>query len=281
MKVDLSYEGFLGGFPLLDQFPAGMFDHDESQGSSNAARAFLIIEELIRRDLAGQGILARLALLQTFPRLLQAETPEGDSVREVDFPPDFVRQYAAQLCPAWYGRFLSKLTAEESEVFLKCLLAAHETWGMREGIGQVVKSMLEHCTHLEVPVEVEPLVPEERPIPDELQSRLKSRYSAVGVDFVIGSRLLSRPERCEIVVGPISRRSLERIENAGWAKNTEPAPKLTELADFASPFYLSPRIRILLAQTGFTLGAIPLGTTRLGLVDSEEEAGIAALVGTG
>lgn len=280
MNAVEQHDDLLGGFPLLDQFPFGTFDPEESVASANAYRAFIIIEDLICRELTGQALLARLSLLQTFPRLLQSSRdPQKQSVTRGDDLSNFVHQYSAALCPRWYNKILSKLTPEEAEVFLKNYLTAHELWGHVRGITTLVKSMLENCAHQEIPVACQLLKPEERAIPTNMLSELKKSYSTLGVDFALGAKFLARPQVFEIRIGPITRRSLEKIQSLGWANGTDASAKLNELIGVASPFYLSSRTRILLAQTGFNLGGVPLGKSQLGYVDAEEQSAVIALLG--
>jgi predicted component of type VI protein secretion system len=117
-------------------------------------------------------------------------------------------------------------------------------------------------------VEVKPLEGEQRAIPKEQLSILgrKENFARIGKDFALGKTVFSRPERYEILVGPISRDTLEGFRKEGWAEGSHPARKLERLAELAEPYYLRARIRFLLESTssGFVLAQGRLGTGALG-----------------
>jgi hypothetical protein len=252
--------------PLEDSLPPGMFAPDGVQGAQNALRAFRIVEGIIRERSAQNALMARLALLQSFPRLSEGTRREESAV--VLDSPEFVRQYALALTPAWYGEYIAELSEDQVEILLKHALQAHETWGHAAGVGDLVRSMLEASVHAPVRVEVKPLEGEQRAIPKEQLSILgrKGNFARIGKDFALGKTVFSRPERYEILVGPISRDTLEGFRKEGWAEGSHPARKLERLAELAEPYYLRARIRFLLESTssGFVLAQGRLGTGALG-----------------
>jgi hypothetical protein len=252
--------------PLEDSLPPGMFAPDGAQGSQNALRAFRIVEGIIRERSAQNALMARLALLQSFPRLAEG-TKREDSAVVLDAP-EFVRQYALALTPSWYAEYIAELSDDQVEILLKHALQAHENWGHAEGAGDLVRSMLEASVHAPVRVEVRPLEGEERAIPKEQLSILgrKENFASLGKDFALGKAVFSRPERYEILVGPVSHEILEGFRKEGWAEGSHPARKLQRLAELAETYYLRARIRFLLqsATSGFVLAAGKLGTGALG-----------------
>ena len=247
-RIDVTAE------PLEASLPPGMFAPDGGQGAQNAVRALRIIESIILETTKESAIAARHALLQSFPR-------GNDSSQ-------FVRQYALALCPPWYAEFIAELKEEEVEILLKHALHGHERWGHPEGVGALVRSMLEHSLHGPVPVEVKKLRGEEHMIPAQQHSLLgkKEKYSALGKDFLLGKRVLSRPERYEIVVGPVAPEEMEAFRKSGWAEGSKPSYRLIRLTEFAEPFYLHARIQFLLRSTaaGFVLSRAVLGKGGLG-----------------
>jgi len=252
--------------PLEDSLPPGMFAPDGGVGAQNALRAFRIVEGIIRERSAQNALMARCALLQSFPRLAEAGKREESSVA-LDAP-DFARQYALALAPSWYADTIGELSDDQVEILLKHMIQAHETWGHAGGVGDLVRSMLESSAHAAVRVEVMPLDGEQRQIPKEQLSILgrKDNYAHLGMDFALGRGVFSRPERYEILVGPIGREVLESFRKNGWAEGSHPARKLEHLAEIAEPYYLRARIRFILESTtsGFVLAQGILGTGALG-----------------
>jgi hypothetical protein len=246
-----------------------MFDASGSPGTQNAVRILRILERIIREMSDQNALYARLSLLQSFPRLLRNESvasaakdPMGAAV------PDFLSQFCEALCPNWYESVFSLLNEDELEVFLKSYIHAHETWGRPEGIGALVRTMLEGCVHAPVSVCVQDLKSEERQIPMELLSRLGDTraFSRLGNDFLLGSRFQCRPVHYEIHVGPVRPAVLDMFQRAGWADGTRPSEKLRRLAEIAEPFYLYAKIRFLFETTGFVLGKATAGKSCLGIV---------------
>jgi hypothetical protein len=267
---------------LESSFPMGMFDADQSPGSSSATRALQIIEKIVHEASIQNALYARYALVQLLPRFMRDErsAQAGGESFLVDVP-DFVRQYAAALSPDWYSDFFSLLTDEEVEIFLKHYLHAHETWGHSEGIGDLVRTMLESSLHAAVPLLVRELEEEDRPIPTELYSKLgrKENHSYLGKNFVLGKRVVCRAERYEIVVGPIGPVQLDAFQRAGWAEGIQASQKLYRLVEFAEPFYLRAEINFLFERVGFVLGKAETGRDRLGIVENGMQERMAALVG--
>lgn len=265
---------------LEDLLPIGLLDKDESVATANAVKALRIIEQLIRDAGLNSMEHSRYALLQSFPRLF-ADIDEQRQTFETlhENIPDYVSQYLSALCPEWYVDFISSLTDNESEVFLKNYVHAHETWGHPEGIATLVRTMLESSTQFPVPVVVKELEWQERTIPDEHRSRLgiEGRQSIIGKDFVLGKKFKSRPKHYNIIVGPINIRTLEKFQEAGWADEANASKKLYRLVEFAEPFYFHARIQILLETSGFVLGRASLGKDRLGIVESEFDEYVDAL----
>jgi hypothetical protein len=262
--------------------PIGLVDKDESIATSNAVRALRIIEKLVKDAGIQTAIHSRYALLQTFPRFY-ANLDDQEQTFETlhENIPDYTRQYTTALCPEWYVDFISSLSDQEAEVFLKNYVHAHETWGHSEGIGTLVRTMLESCTQSNIPVVVKELEYQERPIPDDLQSRLgvKDKHSVLGNNFVLGKKFHSRPKHFNIEVGPINVRSLEKFQEAGWADEANASKKFYRLVEFAEPFYLHARIHIILETSGFVLARAALGKDRLGIVESEFEEYVDKLFG--
>ena len=263
--------------------PIGLVDKDESTATGNAVSALRIIEKLLKDAGLQTAIHSRYSLLQTFPRVytnLDDNEQTFETLHE-DIP-DYSRQYAASLCPQWYTDVLSSLSDQEAEVFLKNYVHAHETWGRTEGIGTLVRTILESCTQSTIPVSVKELEYQERSIPDELQTRLgiKEKHSVLGNNFVLGKKFHSRPKHFNIEVGPINIRSLEKFQEAGWADEANASKKFYRLVEFAEPFYLHSRIHILLETSGFVLARATLGKDRLGIVASEFDEYVDTLFGT-
>jgi hypothetical protein len=242
--------------PTETLLPEGLFD-ERSPGSAKALNALRTIEMLIKETNAENAVLARYAWLQSFPRLTHDDSRNsvGDG---------FVSRFGQALCPSTFRELLDSLSDDETEAFLKNYLVAHETWGHPEGLGSLVKTMLESYVHQNVPVEVLQLKGEERAIPEPLQSLLGSRMSRLGKDLVLGRHAICRPARYEIIIGPISHSTLRTIQLAGWANETHATPKLQRLTDFAEAFYHRAMIRFVLESSGLSLGVAVLGSSRLG-----------------
>lgn len=269
-------------YPALeDVLPLGMLDPHESAGSQNAVRTIRIFEKLIQDASLQNAHYARYALLQSFPRIDKTRKDQKPVPSIVDDVPDFIKQYTNALCPEWYGEFLSSLNDNELEVFLKNYVHAHETWGTPEGIATLARTMLECVTHYQIPIRVQELTSQERVIPEELYSRLGNieQYSTINKDFVLGKKYLCRPQRYDIFIGPISIRTLEKFQEAGWAVESQASKKLYRLVEFAEPFYLHARFNIILETVGFILGKASLNKNRLGIVESETESKLDVLVG--
>ena len=253
----------------LESFlPIGMIDAGGSNEANNAARALEILEILIKQSGYQQALFTRYSLLQSVPRCEAEKFKIDPAYKDLEDIPDFIRQYCEALCPKWYHRFFAKLTENEIEIFLKNYVHAHETWGHPEGIATLVRSMLENCGHQHIPVDIRPWEGQQRQIPDDLLTRLgnASRFSTLGENFVLGKRYTSRPEYYEIIIGPISSRTIDKFQNAGWAIQTEPSEKLIQLVEFAEPFYLKARVKFILETIGFILGNAILSKSKLGLV---------------
>lgn len=267
---------------LEDLLPIGLLDKDESVGTSNAVKALRIIERLIQDAGLNSMEHSRYALLQSFPRLFADRDEQSQTFETLhENIPDYVRQYTSALCPEWYFDFISSLTDDQAEVFLKNYVHAHETWGHPESIATLVRTMLESSTQIPILVVVKELECQERPIPDELQSNLgmKDKYSIIGKDFVIGKKFKARPKYYNIIIGPINVRTLEKIQEAGWAEEVNASKKLYRLVEFAEPFYFHARIQIMLETSGFVLGRASLGKDRLGIVESEFDEYVDTLFG--
>jgi hypothetical protein len=262
--------------------PIGLVDKDESIATGNAVRALRIIEQLIKAAGLQTAIHSRYALLQTFPRFYGSMDDKGETFETIhEHITDYARQYTTALCPEWYIDFISSLSDDEAEVFLKNYVHAHETWGHSEGIGTLIRTMLESCTQSNVPVVVKELEYQERSIPEDLQSRLgvKDKHSVLGNNFVLGKKFHSRPKHFNIEVGPINIRSLEKFQEAGWADEANASKKLYRLVEFAEPFYLHSRIHIILETSGFVLARAALGKDRLGIVEREFDEYVDKLFG--
>jgi hypothetical protein len=249
--------------PLEESLPPGMFSADGPPGAQNAVRALRIIEAIILDSSTQNALGARYSLLQSFPRLLDRGTKQASDDRTAS-----LRQYALALSPSWYGEFIAELTEDEVEILLKHTLHGHELWGHPEGVGALVRSMLENSLHAPVPLVVERLHGQERAIPAQQQSLLgrQDRYSSLGRDFLLGTRVLCRPEEYEIRIGPVSAELMEAFRRSGWAEGSKPSYKLIRLTEFAEPFYLRARIRFLFesSETGFVLSRAILGRGGLG-----------------
>ncbi len=268
--------------PLESLFPAGMFDADQSKGSANALNMLRIIETLVKEETSRNALLSRYALLQSFPRigagdpsLVQAQERYEESLS------DWLRNTCIAIMPQWYGTFLESLSEDELEVFLKNYVHAHELWGHSSGVALFVRTMMEKCVHLPVPVRLDALRGQSRPIPGHLQSRLGlvEQYSLLGKDFVPGTHVLSRPDYYRITIGPISVSMLQKIQEGGWAEGTQPSKKLHALVELASPFYFRTNIIILLEMVGCVIGRATLGKDRLGTVTAGEGEEMNLLLG--
>lgn len=257
---------------LEDLLPIGLLDKDESAGTLSAVKALRIIEQLIRDAGLNSMEHSRYALLQSYPRLFANIDEQRQTFETLhENIPDYVRQYLSALCPEWYLDFISTLSDEQAEVFLKNYVHAHETWGHPEGIAVLVRTMLESSAHSPVSVIVKELEWQERAVPEELQSKLgvKDRHSIIGNNFMLGKKYKSRPKYYNVIVGPINIRTLEKFQEDGWAEEANASKKLCRLVEFAEPFYLHARIQILLETSGFVLGRATVGKDRLGIVESE------------
>jgi len=254
--------------PLEDSLPPGMFAPGGAPGAQSALRAFRIVEGIIRERSAINALTARFALLQSFPRMAEAAKREEGSPAVMLDAPDFVRQYALALSPSWYGDYIAGLSDDQVEILFKHVLQAHETWGHTEGIGALVRSMLEASVHAPVRIEVSDLEGGERAIPPEQLSLLgrPKNFPHLGKDFALGRNIFSRPERYEIRVGPLGRDALESFRKDGWAEGSHPSRKLERLVEFAEPYYLRARIRFLFesSTSGFVLAHGVLGSGALG-----------------
>jgi hypothetical protein len=267
--MDLAQQGTVSDQePLEVSFPAGMFSADESPGSLSAARMLRIIEKMIQESSAHNALLGRYALLQTFPRLEEVEEsrPARDQFVS-EAVPDILRQYCKALCPNSFVDVFDSFSELELEVFLKSYLHAHETWGHHQGVATLVRTMLESCTHYALPVIVRGLEGQECVVPDDLISHLgrEKQFSFLGKNFLLGRRVVVRPPRYDVLVGPISIMSLESLQRGGWAEDTTPSQKLYQLIELAEPFYLRAKIHFLFEKSGFILNSAVTGSSRLGL----------------
>jgi len=268
---------------LESLLPVGMIDDKESEGSKNSHRALQVIEELIQEACKRNVLNARYALLQLFPRLEDEIHSHVAKKNRADYEiSDFIRTYLTSLCPPWYYDFISALSEDETEIFLKNYVHAHELWGHPEGVAQLIRTMLEGSTHGRILVEVREIEGEKREIPGELRSRIgpAGQYAALGREFVLGRDFLSRPQRYDIRIGPISIRTLEKFQSAGWAVETHPSEKLYNLAKFAEPFYLHCRIHIILETVGFIIAKATIGKSKLGLAPGNDDELFNVLVET-
>jgi len=267
---------------LESLLPLGMVDPRESRESQNAVRTIEILEKLIIQTRSQHALYTRYSLLQSLPRCESERFKSNNAYKDLENIPDFIQQYCKALCPSWYEEFLSSLTENELEVFLKNYVNAHETWGHTEGIAALVRTMLESCTHYHIPLEVRSLAPQNRLIPEELCSYLGTaeRYSVLGKDFVLGKRFYSRPECYDIIIGPISMRTLEKIQSSGWAVDAQASMKLNRLVEFAEPFYLRAKFHILLETIGYVLGRGVIGKDQLGIVgrNATDEVDISTVI---
>ena len=275
--------GLIRRISLGSLLPAGMLDSRTSPGAGNAVRACEAIEKLIQASGDRIRQLSSYALLSRLPRHEITENIELSPDSPEELLPDFIRQYATALAPSWYEPLLAVLTDDEMEVFLKNYLHGHETWGHPEGVAALVRTMLESCTHAHVPVRIDPLQGQDRPVPETLWSRLgdAEQYARLGATFALGRRLVSRPESYDCFVGPVSVRTLGKLQDAGWAVETKPSEKLHMVVQCTEPFYFTTRIHILLETVGFVLAQAALGKDQLGDVGSETDEDVAALIGGG
>ena len=252
---------FVDAEPLETTFPPGILDEKESPDAENAVRSIRALEKIIEESSAATATRARYSLLQSFPRLGSlaasgSEQADGFSLSD----------YCRALCPGWYREFLDTLSESEVEVFLKNYLLGHETWGHPEGVGTIVKTMLESVVHDEVPVVVKRVEGEEREIPDLEQSKLgtNGRFSVLGSNMVLGTRFNCRSRRYDIFVGPISHTWLGEFQRSGWADVARASVKLQRLVDFAEAFYLRGRVVFLMEIGGMILGKGVLGKSQIG-----------------
>jgi hypothetical protein len=252
-------------FPLESLFPPGMFSEEDSPASKQAVEVIRVIEKLILTGSRQSTLLSRYALLQTLPRIIQ-KRKEAGSYKEIDIMEGFLRQFCYSLSPEWHWEFLAELNEDEIEVFFKNYLLSHELWGKTEGAALLVRTILESVVHCEIRVNVNPMEIEDREIPEDKISMLGNRFSTMGEDFSLGKRYFSRPGTYHIYVGPISFQILGKFQEAGWADDTNPSPKLNKLVEFAEPYFLKSDIHFILATKGFNLGKARIGEDRLGEV---------------
>lgn len=264
--------------PLESLFPPGIFSDFDSAGSKNAMRALRIMEKMVQEAVVRNTLYARFSLLQSFPRLGKDEGGKGTG----QVAADFVRQYCVALCPDSYAEFLSSLSDDEIEVFLKNYVHAHETWAHPHGVAALVRTMLESSLHGPVNVRIPSLEGEDRVVPEDLHSMLgrRERYSTLGRNFILGRRCTSRPTGFEVLIGPITPAELQSFQRSGWAEGSAPGWKLRRLAEFAAPFYMSTNLRFLFEAKGFVLGKASVGSHRLGVVGGAMEENLGLLVGS-
>jgi type VI secretion system protein ImpH len=109
----------------------------------------------------------------------------------------------------------------------------------------------------EVGVAVEPFVGMWAPIDPDDQNRLGRARSALGVDLVLGRRILDRASRFRLVVGPLGRESLARIRGN--------EPLLRRIADAVAELCAATLdFELLLWLTPEAAPHLELGVARLG-----------------
>jgi len=266
MKSLKDYIEIYNPAPLESSFPPGMFDTDESAGSGQAVEALRVIEKLILSGSKQNVLNSRYALLQTFTRQIEEESKTEPISKDLDLLKGFIRKYCVSLCPDWYSDFLKQLSDEESEVFFKNYLTAHESFGHPDGVADLLRTMLESIAHHPVQVKVKNLEKQNRKIPKDMLTLLGRQYSTLGENMVPGKRFNSRPGYYDINIGPVFIDTLELFQKTGWATDIYASKKLCRLAEFAEPFYLRTRIHFILAKKGFEIGKATLGVDRLGSV---------------
>ena len=249
---------------LEKMFPYGVLS-EEDNGSRQVVEAIRSIENLILENENFNTLLARFSLLQAFPRQIKFSEELEDFFDDYDTYVSFVKEYALTLCPEAYREILEILSLDEIEIFLKNYLFGHEIWGSVEGMASMVRTMLESATHYAIPVNVAVKEKNVINIEDHHKSYLGKQHSTLGADFISGQRFLARPKYYSIDIGPIYYNTLEVLQEFGWADGFEASEKMKMLISVSEPYYLSSKVKFILATQGFELGKAKLGSDILGV----------------
>lgn len=262
MKNYESYFAIDKGKNLLDYFPSLIFS-DASEIESNAISSIKILQQLIDENIGNTVDMTRYANFQLFERSTKKNNV-SDLKKNATELPDFYQNFGKFILPTKYHDYFDMLNQNESEVFMKLFLSAHNYWGKAEGISILVKTMLESVVGFDISVRIDDLNYEYRPIPENIISHLGSKNSDLGQNMVLGSSFKCRPRNYDIYVGPINFQTLDKFVDYGWCEDISASYKLIRLVELAEPYYLRARIHILLDKVGFTLGESKIGMDRLG-----------------
>lgn len=249
---------------LESLFPMGIFS-DKTDGNRQVLTTIRTIESLILQNVNFNSLLAKISLLQAFPRQIKFDEELEIFFKDFEDYSDFIKKFAIKLCPDTLEEFINMLSIDETEVFLKNYLLGHDTWGTLEGMVNLVRTMLESCTHHSIPVRAITMNNNFIRLGENRRSLLGKQFSNLGSDFTAGKQFLSRPKYYKIDIGPIFYVTLEKFQEYGWADELEASEKLKKLAGLAEPYYMDSKINIILATQGFKLGESIIGNDSLGV----------------
>jgi hypothetical protein len=247
---------------LLDYFPKGMFA-DDIEIESNAKNAIDIIEELIKENVNQIVDFNRYSNLQLFKRNIK-NTGLLSGHNDAYSIDNFNYLIGKVLLPDRFQAFFEELSEEQSEAFLKIYFSNHEFSGQYTGIEYLVKIMMEASLDESVKVKVDNLMGDNRDIPQNMISHLKTSNSMIGSNFIIGSKVKCRSRNYHIYIGPIDMNQLNVLNEDGWCDGEMASEKLYKLVSFSEPYYINSRIHILLSRVGFKLGYSKIGNEKLG-----------------
>lgn len=265
MKAVSEYKKLYKPVSLHNSFPPGMFVNDGNPEETKAWEMIATLENLILEGASRNLILQKFSLLQIVPRSLNEYEVKEDSNLNLDDFTNYYKNLLRVLTPDWYHSFTDTLGESQAEIYLKNYLVSHETWGTEQGITRLIRTMLENDADRAVKVSSKLTPNDRRTIDGQIVTLLGKQNARLGVDCLAGRNVNCRPRHLDIYVGPIFYMTLEKIQQAGWADGTNASEKLNRLAELAMPYYFNPRIHILLATEGFTVGKSILGKDRLGV----------------
>jgi hypothetical protein len=265
MRAVHDYINYNKPISLHDNFPPGMFLPDGNPDEIKAWEMIGTIDKLILEGTARNQLLQKFSLLQIVPRTLNEYEVKNDSNLDLDDFNNYYKNLLRVLTPDWYNKFTDMLSESQAEIYFKNYLVSHETWGSSSGITSLVKTMLENDADRSIKINIKLNPIDRRKIDSKIVTTMGKQNSRLGIDFLAGKDVNCKPRHLDIYIGPIFYMTLEKLQQAGWASGTNPDEKLTRLIELALPYYFNPRIHILLATEGFTIGKSILGKDRLGV----------------
>jgi hypothetical protein len=242
-----------------------MFVRDGNTDETKAWEMVGTLEKLILEGVGRNQILQKFSLLQLVPRTLNEYDIKDDTGIDLDDFNNYYKNLLRVLTPDWYHSFTDLLNESQAEIYLKNYLVSHESWGTINGITHLIKTMMENDADRNIKINVKLNPKDRRKIDEQIVTTMGKQHSRLGIDFLAGKEVNCRPRHLDIYIGPIFYMTLEKLQQAGWATGTTPDEKLNRLVELALPYYFSPRIHILLATEGFTVGKSILGKDRLGV----------------